>query len=67
MLCGVNREDVVQAALTVERWCLEHKDFGNGCDCPFSDCVGWCCLVEDTAPFYWRLEEYLRERGIKNG
>ena len=32
----MNREDVVQAALKVERWCHEHNDF-TGCDCPFRE------------------------------
>ena len=56
----VNREDVVQAALTVERWCAEHKGCG---DCPlFNDEDN--CMVAMEAPDYWNLEEQLRTRGL---
>ena len=69
-----NREDVVQAALVVERWCKEHKApaFLGGCDCPFyaKDSrfspfyeKGECFLY---TPFVWHLEEKLRTRGLKD-
>ena len=63
MLCGVNREEVVQAALTVERWCAEHKGCG---DCPLLNDED-NCMVSMEAPDYWNLEEQLRTRGLKHG
>ena len=58
----INREDVVQAALTVERWCKEHRKDGY-CDCPFFEET---CKV--NYPYnYWGLEEFLRTRGLRNG
>lgn len=62
MLCGVNREDVVQAALMVERWCAKHSHDGK-CDCPFR-CGA--CKVGVGWPMYWSLEKYLRTRGLKH-
>ena len=41
---NMNREDVVQAALTLERWCKEHYVSGKVCDCPFilnTHCVSY--------------------------
>ena len=61
-----NREDVVQAALTVERWCAENK----GCidkdriDCPFVGRNGMCTLI--GLPDAWNLAEKLRTRGLKH-
>lgn len=63
MLCGVNREEVVQAALTVERWCKEHFS-QKKCDCQFAD-GDKCFLFERSYPSMWRLEEFLRTRGMK--
>lgn len=60
----MNREDVVQAALTVERWCKETHDF-TGCGCPFKE--GETCRFFSHVPFYpweWDLEEFLRTRGL---
>ena len=57
------REDVVQAALTVERWCAKHKGCG---DCPLLDDED-NCIVSMEAPDYWHLEEKLRTRGMDNG
>lgn len=64
----INREDVVQAALTVERWCKEHQKETQDCDCPFNRKDGrmWiqsCCLM---VPTLWELEEFLRTRGLKH-
>ena len=58
----MTREDVVQAALTVERWCKGAKDCS---DCPFYD-GGWCFLVKSVTPLSWHLEEFLRARGLKH-
>ena len=58
----INREDVVQAALIVERWCAEHNDDGFDCDCPFAD----TCWVTGDIPADWNLEEFLRTRGLKH-
>jgi len=58
----MNREDVVQAALTVERWCMKHK----GCrDCPLLGNED-NCMVAMEAPDYWNLAEQLRTRGLKH-
>ena len=66
MLCVVNREDVVQAALTVERWCAEHcNDSADPCDCPFAQRAD-CFLDFDAIPKYWELGEFLRTRGLKH-
>lgn len=62
---NINREDVVQAALIVEKWCKENKK-GVICDCPFS-IYDSCALFDDDVPAEWNLEEVLRNRGIKNG
>lgn len=60
----VNREDVVQAALTVERWCKS-----SDCSvCPFFlnlHAFG-CKLVSPCEPCGWELEEHLRNRGMKH-
>lgn len=64
----INREDVVQAALTVIRWCKEHRrQFGDDsdCDCPFGT-ISLCFLRNTLPPELWRLEEYLRTRGLKH-
>ena len=61
----INREDVVQAALTVERWCKErrnkHLGIGEYCDCPFND-LG-ACKFFPCYPDTWDFERYLRNRG----
>lgn len=61
----INREDVVQAALTVERWCREHSHDCK-CDCPFR-CGAYKvgCMVGVGWPMQWNLEKYLRTRGLK--
>lgn len=67
----INREDVVQAALTVERWCKEHLKDAGECDCPFNDSektggrfyLKNCVLIR---PEMWGLEEFLRTRGAKH-
>ena len=63
MLCGVNREDVVHAALIVERWCAEHYQEMGGCDCPLHDNE---CLIDSVCPISWGLEPKLRTRGLKH-
>lgn len=65
MLCGVNREDVVQAALTVERWCSKNINLEN-CDCPFDHNGEKCALLNFLHPCGWNLEEFLRTRGLKD-
>ena len=57
----MNREDVVQAALKVERWCDEKQDEKGNCDCPF----GTCKIGRDY-PSDWNLETFLRTRGLKD-
>ncbi len=57
----INAEDVVQAALKVERWCKVH----GGEDCPFFDGEKWGCRIRDYNPCEWGLEEFLRTRGMK--
>lgn len=63
-----NREDVVQAALLVERWCKEnHKPAGN-CDCPLRKWSYACYLMRcNDLPHEWNLEEFLRTRGLPKG
>ena len=63
-----NREDVVQAALIVERWCREHYDEEEGCDCPFfapRPFLDSCRLSGDMSADR-NLEKYLRNRGLKH-
>jgi len=62
LLMQINREDVVKAALTVERWCAKHKGCG---DCPLLNDED-NCMVAMEAPDYWNLEEQLRTRGLKH-
>ena len=61
----INREDVVQAALKVERWCDEKQDEYGNCDCPFSTPRRTCLFTRGVAS-NWGLEEYLRNRGMKH-
>lgn len=65
----INREDVVQSALIVERWCRENFKYQSPCDCPFAirEGVGSCKLFEHALPFRRHLEEFLRNRGLKGG
>lgn len=63
----MNREDVVQAALTVERWCRENYN-NDVCDCPFAD-NKMCFFFNPDMPDFpvrWNLEAFLRTRGIKH-
>ncbi len=56
----INREDVVQVALIVERWCA-----GQDCrKCPLMDEYGQCMIA--GFPEVWNLEDKLRTRGQKN-
>ena len=59
----INREDVVQAALLVSRWCKEHKQCFGDCDCPFQGDDDSCFL---RCPSAWVLEEKLRTRGLSH-
>jgi len=73
----MNREEVVQAALVVERWCAERD--GYPCDCPFFEkrefdgaykcrLTNWRNLqsdIDEREPETWNLEEFLRTRGMK--
>lgn len=63
----INREDVVQAALMVERWCAEHHS-ENGCDCPFYNNLPFLdsCRLSCNIPADRNLEDYLRNRGLKH-
>ena len=62
----VNREDVVQSALNVQRWCEEHCE--GDCNCPFGSSFVTCMLDTNVGlPYTWHLEEKLRTRGMKNG
>lgn len=63
----INREDVVQAALIVERWCEEHYKYGGKCDCPFAVPGAFvaCRLGDVGCAEEWELEEFLRARGLK--
>lgn len=63
----MTREEVVQAALKVERWCAEHKKIMEECDCPFADGLDGCGLFDTDVPAEWNLEEFLRTRGMKHG
>ena len=63
----MTREEVVQAALIVERWCMEHcNDRAEPCDCPFSQRAA-CFMDFDAIPKYWGLDDFLRTRGLKDG
>ena len=66
----MNREDVVQAALTVERWCREHYQPKSDCDCPLAVehkyIHGLCHVCCGNKPRLWNLEELLRTRGMKD-
>lgn len=63
----MTREEVVQAALTVERWCAEHRKIKGVCDCPFykHDRVD-CVMGSLSKPSGWGLERFLRTRGLKH-
>jgi len=60
----MTREEVVQAALTVERWCGMCRGVNRGA-CPFAN--GNCCVLDGKKPEEWNLEEFLRTRGMKHG
>ncbi len=64
---NANREDVVQAALLIEHWCVvHHRPYGE-CDCPLVDLAGatGCMAVNGHKPCEWDLEEKLRKRGMR--
>ena len=66
----MTREEVVQAALTVERWCAERRNLGGACDCPFftDSGEGWDCFLQERfEPGHWFLDDFLRTRGLKDG
>lgn len=67
-----NREDVVQAALIVERWCK----INNPCAWPSKVCTKCPLFLTDDEgdldcmvgfPMDWELEEKLRKRGLRGG
>ena len=63
----MTREDVVQAALTVERWCAENNAGVEECDCPFAVGQWYCMLIKGfESPSKWNLEKRLRARGLKH-
>ena len=56
----MTREEVVQAALTVERWCA-----GQDCrECQLMGEYGQCMIA--GLPELWHLECFLRNRGLKH-
>ena len=63
----INREDVVQAALKVERWCKEHIRYDKPCDCPFytKDNIDLCMIELTGSAADWELDKHLRARGLK--
>ena len=61
----MTREEVVQAALTVARYCEAHMDEYLNCDCPFAGHGD--CFISNAEPAAWELEAKLRTRGLKNG
>ena len=67
----MTREEVVQAALTVERWCKEHYNDDGACDCPFAGerfrelGFPWHYCSLDV-PQDYNIEEFLRTRGLKH-
>lgn len=66
---NLNREEVVQSALNVQRWCEEHIKQEDVCDCPFGyrNALGLhCCfLYAPQYPMEMELDEFLRTRGVK--
>lgn len=63
----MTREEVVQAALAVERWCKEKVDCYKTCDCPFALDEDRCFFTkEKSVPYGWELEEFLRTRGLQH-
>ena len=58
-----NREDVVHAALLVERWCAGHCKGFAPCDCPLHMGMGQCVIEGGKCPAFWNLEEFLRTLG----
>ena len=64
----LNREDAVQSALNVERWCREHHRPDGKCDCPLRKWSYDCYLIRcNEAPYEWDLEKFLRTRGLSKG
>jgi hypothetical protein len=65
----MTREDVVQAALTVERWCKTTRKEGIPCQgkCPLWGCG--CVLGSPLSgyPEHWGLDDFLRTRGLERG
>ena len=65
------REDMAQAALTVQRYCEEHINQDAICDCPcgYIDAFGLhnCALYAPQFPMEMELDEFLRTRGLDNG
>ncbi|MBQ5930208.1 MAG: hypothetical protein IIX02_05390 [Clostridia bacterium] len=62
----INREDVVQAALMIYRYCS--KNYGS-CEsnCPFYYRERGCALDISCSPWCWDIEDFLRNRGLENG
>ena len=61
----MTREEIVQAALKVERWCKSIEDCSK---CPFfgkDRFLNFECKVRWAER--WGLEEFLRTRGLKDG
>lgn len=66
---NLNREDIVQSAVNVQRWCKEHIKYERfaelgECDCPFNNSK-FCALFIGEPPNDWGLEDFLRKRGLK--
>ncbi len=61
-----DREDVVQSALNIQKWCSIHSDYPV-CDCPFfTKDKDIKCFISLMLPKTWNLEEKLRTRGIEH-
>jgi hypothetical protein len=66
----INREDVIQAALMIERWCAEEFSKGDcRMNCPLGSgnpCSLCLLFYDDRPPKEWNLAERLRKRGLKH-
>jgi len=65
----MTREEVVQAALTVERWCKYHEMAGGDCDCPFvveNAYISKLCVLGVGNPRIWCLERHFDNGAASN-
>ena len=59
----INKEDVVQSALLLERWCKSNCGLMGCTNCPFYH--NESCFID--MPHVWNLETKLKNRGLHNG